>query len=135
MRILLARLTSDAFHLVTQVDTNIVLSLLLQSNVKKDRTTFVSTCVIKWKTPITISFRNNIYRINFCFLSVSPTRCACAALFAPIMRDLTNRFYISDISVSFDNYCTFMLLYDCYMILTDMHVLFYILEANHVFSL
>jgi len=38
----------DVFHLVIQVDTSIVLCYLL--NAKKDRT-FVSTCVIKWKTP------------------------------------------------------------------------------------
>jgi len=34
------------FLLITQVDTSIYLSLL---NVKKDRMTFVSNCVTKWK--------------------------------------------------------------------------------------
>jgi len=37
------------FHLVTQVDTSIVLCYLL--NAKKDRTMFVSTCITKWKIP------------------------------------------------------------------------------------
>jgi len=35
----------DAFHLVTQVDTSIVLSL---SNAKKDKTLFVPTCGHHW---------------------------------------------------------------------------------------
>jgi len=35
-----------AFHLA-QINTSIVLCYLL--NAKKDRTTFVSTCVTKWK--------------------------------------------------------------------------------------
>jgi len=39
----------STFHLVTQVDTSIVLSLLF-IECQKDRTMFMSTCVIKWKT-------------------------------------------------------------------------------------
>jgi len=37
----------DAFHLMTQVDTSIVLSFLTLSN--KDRTIFMLAC--KWKAP------------------------------------------------------------------------------------
>jgi len=44
------RFTMGTFHLMTQVDTSIVLSFYLL-NAKKDRTMFVSTCVIKWKAP------------------------------------------------------------------------------------
>jgi len=52
----LARLTTlGAFHLVTQVDTNIILSFLT-FNKKQSRTILVSTCVTKWKAPIGLSF-------------------------------------------------------------------------------
>jgi len=44
--------TVDAFQLMIQVDTSIVLSLLL--NAKKDRPIFMSTCVTKWKALIII---------------------------------------------------------------------------------
>jgi len=43
----IARNTEGAFHLVTQVNTNIILSFLTFN--KKQRTIFVSTCVTKWK--------------------------------------------------------------------------------------
>ena len=45
------RVPIDAFHLVTQVDTSVVLSLLYSLNVKKNRMMFMSTCVTKRKTP------------------------------------------------------------------------------------
>jgi len=49
-----------------------------------------------------ISYRNIIYHINFCFSSISLIYCRAYAVLLAIVRDLTNRLYISDISVNFD---------------------------------
>ena len=47
---------NGCFHLVTQVDINVILSLLHSVNIKKVK--FVSTCVTKWKVPSITSFFN-----------------------------------------------------------------------------
>jgi len=42
--------TQGAFHVMTQIDT-MSFCLYCSFDIKKDRKTFVSICVIKWKTP------------------------------------------------------------------------------------
>jgi len=46
-----------AFHLVTQVDTNIILSFLTFNKKQRQNDTIVSTCVTKWKAPNTMSYQ------------------------------------------------------------------------------
>jgi len=59
-------LVLGAFHLVTQVDINVVLLL----HITKNRMTFVSTCVIEWKTPI-ITITSSLFLVLFLYVLFS----------------------------------------------------------------
>lgn len=54
-----------AFHLMTQVDTSIILSFFQYLKKNKDRTMFVSTYVTKWKIPINVCTTNTYQSVSF----------------------------------------------------------------------